>query len=223
MIVFDVGSIDNYLVVGLKLVHVSQFIVRYPQEWIEPKNACNEFAHNYIHIVVMGDVGLLMAYDEPLAASNPGDMRVGLNVALSGGVSDPRNSLVMRMFGLVNIGERAGTGMPDAISAMQNDLKANVEYSIQLEPNRTIIRISLPDCTENPGDCTENAQKNDSIIDISQEILKLIKLNKNITTTEMSKKLGVSLRNIAMRIKALQEGNIIKRQGPDKGGFWVVL
>ena len=127
------------------------------------------------------------------------------------------------MFGLVNIGERAGTGMPDAISAMQNDLKANVEYSIQLEPNRTIIRISLPDCTENPGDCTENAQKNDSIIDISQEILKLIKLNKNITTTEMSKKLGVSLRNIAMRIKALQEGNIIKRQGPDKGGFWVVL
>lgn len=53
--------------------------------------------------------------------------------------------------------------------------------------------------------------------------MKLIKLNKNITTTEMSKKLGVSLRNIAMRIKALQEGNIIKRQGPDKGGFCVVL
>ncbi len=204
--------------------------------------------------------------------SNPGDMRVGLNVALSGGVSDPRNGLLMKMFSLVNIGERAGTGMPDAISAMRDELKATVRYSVQLDPTRTEIHISMPNCTrnsenctenpsdctensgnctentgdctentenctentgnftensgnctENSGDCTRNAQKNDSTTDISQKILMLIKANKNITTIEMSEKLGISLRNVAMKIRALQDGNIIKRQGPDKGGCWIVL
>ncbi len=215
--------------------------------------AVREFLLNAIvHADHYGRRGVVIRCDNnTIEFSNPGDMRVGLNVALSGGVSDPRNSLLMKMFSLVNIGERAGTGMPDAISAMQDELKATVRYTIQLDPSRTEICIAMTDCTinsedctinsenctensgnctekpsnctENSGDFTENAQKNCIATDISQKILMLIKSNKNITTTEMSEKLGVSLRNVAMKIKALQDSNIIKRQGPDKGGCWIVL
>lgn len=34
------------------------------------------------------------------------------NIALQGGVSDPRNENIMKMFSLVDVGERAGSGIP---------------------------------------------------------------------------------------------------------------
>ena len=45
--------------------------------------------------------------------ANPGDIRIGLQTALAGGVSDPRNETVMKMFSLIDVGERAGSGIPE--------------------------------------------------------------------------------------------------------------
>ena len=47
------------------------------------------------------------------AFANPGDIRIGLQTALAGGVSDPRNETVMKMFSLIDVGERAGSGNPE--------------------------------------------------------------------------------------------------------------
>lgn len=44
--------------------------------------------------------------------SNPGDFRIDLAAAKSGGFSDPRNATLMKMFNLIDIGERAGSGIP---------------------------------------------------------------------------------------------------------------
>lgn len=75
--------------------------------------------------------------------ANPGDIRIGLEAALNGGTSDPRNSTVMKMFGLVGIGDRAGTGMTDAIAVAKEKLNATVDYSISLEPERTTLKIEM--------------------------------------------------------------------------------
>lgn len=75
--------------------------------------------------------------------ANPGDIRIGLEAALHGGTSDPRNSTIMKMFGLVGIGERAGTGMPDAIAVAKEKLNADVNYVITLEPERTLLTIEM--------------------------------------------------------------------------------
>ena len=49
----------------------------------------------------------------------------------------------MKMFGLVDVGDRAGTGMPDAIAVVNRDLGASVEYKVSFEPERTVLEISL--------------------------------------------------------------------------------
>lgn len=79
--------------------------------------------------------------------ANPGDFRVELKSALLGGNSDPRNSVIMKMFGLVDVGDRAGTGMPDAIAVVNRDLGASVEYNVSFEPERTVLEISLREKT----------------------------------------------------------------------------
>lgn len=39
----------------------------------------------------------------------------------------------------------------------------------------------------------------------------------------MAKAIGIDRRNIARNIKRLQEQGIIRRIGPDKGGYWEVV
>ncbi len=57
-------------------------------------------------------VVIIKTKDE-ISFSNPGGFRIEIDAAKSGGVSDPRNSAMLRMFNLINIGERAGSGIPN--------------------------------------------------------------------------------------------------------------
>ncbi|WP_156174269.1 RNA-binding domain-containing protein [Clostridium sp. C8] len=43
--------------------------------------------------------------------SNPGSLRITREEALKGGVSDPRNENIFKMFNLLGVGERAGSGL----------------------------------------------------------------------------------------------------------------
>ena len=52
-----------------------------------------------------------------LVFENPGTIRIGKALMLEGGHSDPRNSVVIKMFSMLHIGERAGSGIHRIISA----------------------------------------------------------------------------------------------------------
>lgn len=52
-----------------------------------------------------------MKDDESITISNPGGFRVELDAARAGGISDPRNTAIMRMFNLIGIGSNDGFGI----------------------------------------------------------------------------------------------------------------
>ena len=56
-----------------------------------------------------------------------------------------------------------------------------------------------------------------------ERILDMITQNAKITSTEMAKNLGINRSAVSKHLKKMQEDSIIKREGPDKGGKWVVL
>ena len=47
-----------------------------------------------------------------LILENPGYIRTGKIQMIKGGVSDPRNKTILKMFNLLDIGERSGSGVP---------------------------------------------------------------------------------------------------------------
>lgn len=58
--------------------------------------------------------GIMIKKDvKSLVIENPGSIRIGKKQMLLGGISDPRNKNLMKMFNLLGIGERAGGGIPD--------------------------------------------------------------------------------------------------------------
>ena len=53
--------------------------------------------------------------ENALVLKNPGDFRMDLGQALKGGISDPRNANLLKMFSFIDIGERAGSGIPSIV------------------------------------------------------------------------------------------------------------
>ena len=44
----------------------------------------------------------------------------------------------------------------------------------------------------------------------------------HITSTQMAERLGINRSAISKHLKKLQEEGTIRREGPDKGGKWVI-
>lgn len=76
------------------------------------------------------------------AFSNPGAFRIEVEAAKSGGVSDPRNGALVRMFHLAGIGERMGGGIPNIYSVWKKLGWAPPVIEEQFNPDR--ITVSLP-------------------------------------------------------------------------------
>ena len=56
-----------------------------------------------------------------------------------------------------------------------------------------------------------------------EAILGMITQNSKVTSTQMAEALGINRSAVSKHLKKMQEDGIIKREGPDKGGKWVVL
>ena len=78
--------------------------------------------------------------------ANPGDIRIGLQTALAGGVSDPRNETVMKMFSLIDVGERAGSGNPErtllTISVAKSGLRNGLTTQNSAELSNSLAKLS---------------------------------------------------------------------------------
>lgn len=60
-----------------------------------------------------------------------------------GGESDPRNKFLMKMFNLINIGERAGSGVPNIFNVWNDEGFVEPEIEERFDPDRTILTLSF--------------------------------------------------------------------------------
>ncbi len=78
-----------------------------------------------------------------ITISNPGGFRIDLDEAKSGGISDPRNTTLIKMFNLINIGERAGSGIPNIYHVWEKQGWQEPEISENFEPPRISVKLPL--------------------------------------------------------------------------------
>jgi predicted HTH transcriptional regulator len=73
--------------------------------------------------------------------------------------------------------------------------------------------------TENTEKFTENIEK---FTENLKNILELIEDNPTISFDELSEKIGISRRAIIKNTNKLKQLGLLKRIGPDKGGYWKI-
>ena len=85
---------------------------------------------------------------DAITLENPGSIRTGKKQMLKGGISDPRNKALMKMFNMIGIGERAGSGVPDIYSVWESQGWVAPQVIEEFSPDRTILRLSFVSAKE---------------------------------------------------------------------------
>ena len=80
-----------------------------------------------------------------IKVANPGGFRIDVREAINGGTSDPRNATLMKMFNLINIGERAGSGIPNIYAVWKNQGWSEPSIDEKFSPDRTFLSLPTGD------------------------------------------------------------------------------
>lgn len=80
---------------------------------------------------------------DALTIANPGDFRIPLEKAMQPGESDPRNATMLKMFSMIDAGERAGSGISKIFHGWKEAGYAAPIYEEEYGPDRTILTLPL--------------------------------------------------------------------------------
>lgn len=91
-----------------------------------------------------GEEGISISKNQNLITmSNPGGFRIDVNAAKSGGISDPRNAALTKMFHLINIGEGTGGGIRDIYQIWKKQGWKEPVITEEFDPERTTLTLML--------------------------------------------------------------------------------
>lgn len=138
-----------------------------------------------------GSRGVVIALKKnKIVLANPGYSRTSKEQMLRGGVSDPRNRGMMKMFNLIDVGERAGSGVPKILNAWEEQgLKAPM-IEEQFDPDRFILALPLE------GRCGAKVALSPShgkkTLEAKTKIIEYLRDNGASTCAEIASCLGLS-------------------------------
>lgn len=121
-------------------------------------------------------------------------------------VSKRRNELIADMFHRVHFVERWGTGIRKILSK-----EPATDFKEVADIFTTVFRRKTVGITVGK-----------TVGKTRERVILLIKENPRITREELADSLGLSVRGIEWNLRKLKEEGILRREGPRKGGRWVI-
>lgn len=138
--------------------------------------------------------------------------------------SERRNPILANVMAQLDYIEKRGSGL----TRICNETKALEGYKEELKPKfkstptqfQTVIFASSDTQNDgnNDGDMSER-----KLTERQHKILNLIKESPKITGKQMSETLSVSQRTIERDLSALQKFGVLKHEGKDNDGVWIVF
>lgn len=181
-----------------------------------------------------GKYGVLVK-KEPnlLILENPGYIRVGKKQMIHGGKSDPRNKVLLKMFNMINIGERSGSGVPNILQTWDRENWVEPVVEETFGPDRTVLTLSFVDRTTqgttqatqgitqaNTSTNSEGVVYNLQAIELS--IINLFKKHPDYSQVKAAMELGIDPNLLKYYVRKLRKRDLITREGTSQKGRWIV-
>lgn len=91
-----------------------------------------------------GKYGTIIIKDnDKLILENLGYIRIGKEQMRRGGKSDPRNKSLMKMFNMIDIGEHAGSGVPNIYNVWEDEGWEESIIEESFDPDRTSLTLKF--------------------------------------------------------------------------------
>lgn len=140
--------------------------------------------------------------------ANPGAFRIEIDAAKSGGVSDPRNGTMLKMFNLIDIGERAGSGIPNIFRVWREQGWAMPTITEQLEPERTTLSLAFEKTADKKPPVKTAAQKTAVIEYLTDHI--------SGSNADFAKLLGLKSTRVKELLRTMVDEGIIVAEGANR-------
>ena len=185
----------------------------------------NHFIHR--DYTVMGGEVHLDIYDDRLAVTSPGGMYNGMliqDLDIADVSSERRNPILANVMAQLDYMEKRGSGL----TRICNETQALDGYKDELKPVfkstptqfQTIIFASSDN--QNVGDFVGDMSET-KLTERQQKILCLIKELPTISAKQMSETLSVTTRTVERDLSLMKKAGILKREGKDNDGVWVII
>ena len=154
---------------------------------------------------------------DAITMSNPGNFRIEIDTAKSGGVSDPRNGTMLKMFNLIDIGERAGSGIPNIFRVWREQGWTAPVISENFDPDRIMLSLAFKKSDDKKATIKSDdkkatikaaRQKNEIITYLTDHVSA-----KNIDIAEL---LGVKSTRVKQLLKELLDEGVVVAEGNNK-------
>lgn len=162
--------------------------------------------------------------NDKLVFENPGYIRTGKVQMKRGGESDPRNKGLMKMFNLINIGERAGSGVPDVFKTWEEQgwEEPIIEERYGDAARTSLILPLFEKQVKKTSEKTSEIKQTEKTIKNKNRILECIRENGISKTSEIAVELELSQsRTRALLKEMVAEGKVVTRGGTKKKEYFL--
>lgn len=132
---------------------------------------------------------IIIKEGDRLILENPGYIRLGKEQMRRGGKSDPRNKNLMKMFNMIDIGEHAGSGVPNIFNVWADEGWEEPVIEENFEPDRTSLKLKFIKKQANKTSDKKQANKTSKNMQIIRIYLQEHKVAK---TSDIATLLGLS-------------------------------
>ncbi|MFC5221077.1 ATP-binding protein [Bifidobacterium leontopitheci] len=177
------------------------------------------FANALGHADYFGGTGVVVIRhgNERIDFRNPGTLRLEQSLIERGGLSDARNPGIMKMFNLLGIGERAGSGFDTLRAGTRSENLSDPMLHEELNPDR--VTLSMPITVVRKADAIH---PNYDVPQTSsrmaqprreQDVLHLLQSGQSMKAAEIASRLGVSSARVRVLLNSLMRQGKVDRQG----------
>lgn len=204
-----------------------------PQHKAVREALTNSIIHS--DVFLSGGILRIEKHDDRLCFRNPGTLKLPLEDIFEGGNSKARNPKMQDMLRMIGLGDNLGSGFPKILDAWK-EAKWNapiLEDRFTTEEVRLTLPIPFLEGTKGDNNVPDNVL--DKLTERQRIIYDIIKrnvlenenkdvLDNTIETTEsLAKKLSVSSRTIRRDLDKMKSLGLVKREGGDFGGRWIII
>lgn len=153
---------------------------------------------------------VIQKWPDKIRIANPGAFRINVQEALVGGVSDPCNESLIKMFNLINVGERAGSGLPSIRFVWQKQGWQEPEIVEAFNPDRTTLLLPLtPEkvAVKNGGKSSAIAERRKA------DILQYLTDTPEAASKEIAEAVGLQVSRTKMYLAELVEQDAVIAEG----------
>lgn len=205
----------------------------YRVDRVDVHDALEEALANALaHANYYGRRGILVVKKgKELTISNPGTIRVTKEEFYAGGNSDPRNPNILKMFGFVNVGERAGSGVDKIMTAWKEQNWKKPEFDFSERSDRVTLKLEVGQVVYIPGAADLHADRQvestetDEIGNLNKEqrVMHYLKSHESISTQEAMVLCEYKTRAGARRLlDKMIQNDILRKTGSGPGAKYIL-